>query len=289
MQIPAREKITMGRLVVGCGYIGGRVARLWQAEGHRVRAVTRKLDHADQLRQLGMEPIKADVTDLASLRQLPRVSTVFHGVGLDRTAGQSMRRVYVDGLRNLLDALPRPDRFIYISSTSVYGQADGEEVDEHSLADPQEESGRICLEAEQLLHRRLPEAIILRFAGIYGPGRLLRRAAIEQGQPIAADPDRWVNLIHGDDGAAAVLAAEARGQPGRIYNVSDGRPVRRRDLFVELAKRLGAPEPRFVPPPADKPHERGHRRVSNRRMREELQVTLKYPTYVEGLAASVGS
>lgn len=277
----------MDKLVVGCGYIGSRVAKLWIAQGHRVLATTRQAGHAAQLRQLGLEPILCDVTDLASLKNLPRVATVCYGIGLDRSAGQSMRQVYVDGLGNVLDVLPRPGRFIYISSTSVYGQVAGEEVTEDDPAEPLEESGKICREAERLLHARLPEAIILRFAGIYGPGRLLRRAAIANGEPIAADPDRWLNLIHGDDGAAAVLAAEDRARPGGIYNISDGQPVRRREFFEELARRLGAPEPRFRPPPPGTPHERGQRRINNRRMREELQVPLKYPDYRAGLTASL--
>src|SRR5262245_54807787 len=130
----------MDKLVIGCGYIGSRVAALWQAQGHRVFATTRSSEHASQLRQLKLEPILCDVTDPASLRQLPKVASVFHGIGLDRSAGQSMRQVYVEGLRNALAALPRPERFIYVSSTSVYGQADGEEVDENFPTEPQEES-----------------------------------------------------------------------------------------------------------------------------------------------------
>jgi nucleoside-diphosphate-sugar epimerase len=117
---------------------------------------------------------------------------------------------------------------------------------------------------------------------------LLRRQAIEKGEPIPAEPERWLNLIHGDDGAAAVLAAEERGQPGAIYNVSDGTPVRRREFFVELAKLLGAAEPRFVEPPAGTPHERGNRRVRNRRLREELKVPLRYVDYREGIRAALG-
>lgn len=274
----------MDKLVIGCGYIGQRVAQAWQLAGQRVFATTRKPEHAESLRQLGFEPILCDVTDPKSMSGLPKVETVCYAVGLDRSAGQSMRQVYVDGLRHVLDALPRPRRFIYVSSTSVYGQGDGEEVDETAPTEPQEESGQICLAAEHLLHERLSDAIILRFAGIYGPGRWLRRQAIEKGEPIPADPDRWLNLIHGDDGARAVLAAEAKGRPGQIYNVSDGQPVKRRDFFAELAKRLGAPEPRFVPPPPGTPHERGHRRISSRKMMMELGLQLAYPSCQQGLA-----
>ena len=91
---------------------------------------------------------------------------------------------------------------------------------------------------------------MLRFAGIYGPGRLLRQKAVAAGEPIVAGADRWLNLIHVEDGARAVLAAEDYGLPGRVFNVCDGRPVLRRDFYTALAKVLRAPPPHFklLPP-----------------------------------------
>jgi nucleoside-diphosphate-sugar epimerase len=202
-----------------------------------------------------------------------------------------MREVFVTGLHNVLRSLPPPRRIVYVSSTGVYGQQDGGEVDESSPTEPAEESGQVVRAVEQVLAERLPGAVILRFAGIYGPERVIRRAAVAAGEPITGDPDKWLNLIHVDDGAAAVLAAEARAQPGRVYNVCDDQPVRRRDFYTRLAELLGAPEPRFVlpepgaPPP---PHERANRRVLNRRLRTDLGLALRYPSYVEGLRSALG-
>ena len=278
----------MNHLIVGCGYLGRRVAKLWLAQGHHVFGVTRRPESAAALQHEGIEPIVADVLRPDSLNGLPSVDTVLHAVGLDRTSGVSMRSVYVDGLANVLDHLPKPRRFIYISSSSVYGQTDGAWVDEDSLTEPLEESGRIVLEAERLLRARLPEAIILRFAGIYGPGRLLRRKTIEAGEPIVGDADKWLNLIQVEDGARAVLAAQECGQPGGTYNICDDQPVRRRDFYGELARVLGAPTPRFVAPPVDQPtppHEKANRRIRNRRMREELGMTPRFHNHVEGLRA----
>ena len=79
-----------------------------------------------------------------------------------------MRDVYFGGLTNVLDAMPTPRRFIYVSSASVYAQADGNWVDESSATEPIEESGQIVLACERLLRSRLPHATVLRFAGIYG-------------------------------------------------------------------------------------------------------------------------
>lgn len=273
-------------LVIGCGYLGRRVVGLWRAAGRRVVALTR--GRAEELVALGVEPLVGNVLDPATLTGLPAASTVLYAVGMDRAAGRSMRDVYVGGLANVLDALPPCDRFLYVSSTGVYGQTDGSEVDESSPTEPVEESGKVVLEAERLLRARRPDAVVLRFAGIYGPGRLLRRQALLTGEPLVGDAGKWLNLIHVEDGAGAVLAAERDARPGDTVLVADGTPVRRRDFYTHLAGLLGAPTARFEPYPASHvvPAE-ANRRVDNRKLRDGLGFTLWYPSYVGGLAASV--
>src|SRR4051812_357996 len=210
-------------LIIGCGYLGRRVAARWTAAGRTVAALTRR--NADTLRNLGVAPVVGDVLAPDTLRALPAASTVLYAVGMDRTAGRSMREVYLDGLRHVLGTLPVPARFIYVSSTGVYGQSDGTWVDESSPTEPTEESGRGVLEAERLLRERGPRAVVLRFAGIYGPDRLLRRGPVLAGEPLVGDPMKWLNLVHVADGADAVLAAEAHAAPGETYNVADDEPV----------------------------------------------------------------
>src|SRR5262245_38529609 len=268
-------------LILGCGYLGRVVAQKWLANGHRVVAVTR--GRPDELRSANIEPILADITHRVSLN-LPPADTVLYAIGLDRSAGKGMREGYFDGLTNVLDVLPAPRCFIYVSSTSVYGRADGEWVDEDSPTEPAEENGRIVLQCEQVLRQRLPDAIILRFAGIYGPGRLIKRAAVERGEPLATDPDKLINLIHVEDGARAVIAAGERGRPGATYNVCDGQPILRRDFYNELALRLGAPMPRFAPNSS----ERISRRISNRRLESELGFELTYLDFRAGLRQAIG-
>jgi nucleoside-diphosphate-sugar epimerase len=281
------------KLVIGCGYLGLCVAALWRRDGQRVFGTTRSPHRADEFQRSGLEPVLCDVLDPTSLRALPDAADVVYCVGLDRTAGVEMHTVYVDGLEDVLKALEaRPKgaagrgRFIYVSSTSVYAQTGGEEVDETAATEPTAGSGRIVREAEQVLRDRRPDAVILRFAGIYGPGRLLRSKAVRSGQPLSGDPEQWLNLIHVEDGAAAVVAAVGRGRPGAVYNVCDDRPVRRRDFYTRMAQIFGSPPPRFAPPPEESAKDRVNRRVVNRRMREELGVALRYPSYEEGLAAS---
>ena len=185
-----------------------------------------------------------------SLGRLPEAERVFYCVGFDRAAGSSMRHVYVDGLQNVLDRLPPPvTRLVYASSTGVYGQTGGEWVDEASPTCPQHESGRVCLEAEERVLNwakttdRSASAIILRFAGLYGPGRMVRRSILERGEPIPGDPHKFLNLIHIDDAAQAASAA-LDGRPAEpIYVVSDDRPVTRQEYYTRMADTLGTPEP----------------------------------------------
>jgi nucleoside-diphosphate-sugar epimerase len=277
----------VAHLVIGCGYLGEPVALEWAGErGHVTWATTRSPKRAAEMAASGLKPIVCDVLQRDSL-ELPAAETVLYAVGLDRSAGASMRDVYVDGLRHVLDCLPRPGRFLYVSSTSVYGARDGSWVDEDTPAAPMEDSGKVILEAEALLLSRLPDAVILRFAGIYGPDRLLRHRAIEAGEPLPGDPEQWLNLIHLFDGVEAIMAAEKRGQAGRVYNIADGYPCARRQFFGEMARLLGAPAPRFVPGPSRPGREAGSRRIRNARMRQELQVHPRYPSYEEGLSATI--
>jgi nucleoside-diphosphate-sugar epimerase len=284
----------MTKLIVGCGYLGGRVARLWREQGHSVVAVTRHAEQAEALARQGLQTFVADVTRPETLAGLPMAETVLFAVGYDPRGGRSRREVYVDGLRNVLDALPPgTKRFLFISSTGVYGDAGGQWVDEDWPCRPTSDAGRAMLAAEEVLqsHHLGPQGIVLRLAGLYGPGRLPSVNSLRSDAATAVAAQRVVNLIHVDDAAAVVLAAERRAPPPRTYLVSDGHPVPRRTYLAEIS---GLPPPRLVDPAATDaatataPRRRGgDKRVRNARMLAELGVELAYPTYREGLAAAV--
>jgi nucleoside-diphosphate-sugar epimerase len=283
----------MAKLIFGCGYLGLRVARRWLAAGDAVFAVTRTSQRAEALERQGIRPIVADVAIRSSLvGRLPEAETLLYAIGYDRTSGRSRETVHVVGLKDILDELPpRIGRIIYISSTGVYGQSAGETVDEQTPCRPTREAGRIALAAEELLaaHALGPRAFILRLAGLYGPGRIPRRSELIDGRPIVAAPESFLNLIHVEDAVEAVLAVEAHGAPPRMYLVSDGHPARRGDYFAELARLLGAPPPRFEPPPKTLSESRSdsNKRISNARICSELHFVPRFPTYREGLAAIV--
>ena len=125
-----------------------------------------------------------------------------------------------------------------------------------------------------------PEAIVLRFAGIYGPDRLLRKQALLKGEPLVGDCEKWLNLIHVADGVDAILAAEAKGPLGATFNIADGEPVSRRDFYTHWARMLDAPLAQFehrAEPGA------ANRRIANRAARERLGWVPGHPSYRVGL------
>ncbi|MEI8376470.1 MAG: SDR family oxidoreductase [Planctomycetota bacterium] len=280
------------KLIVGCGYLGLRVARCWIAAGHTVAGLVRSEASAESLAHEAIRPIVADVTQPSTLRDLPVTDTLLYAVGYDPASGTSRLAVHADGLLAVLDAVsPQVRRVILISSTGVYAEQGGGWVDESSPCQPSRASGRALLAAEQALaaHRFGDRGIVLRLAGIYGPGRLPRRTELAAGESLPIAAGEHVNLIHVEDAAAAVLATEAHAQPPRTYVISDGHPVERREYFAELARQFGLPQPSFRDPlPGEALGRRGgDKRVSNARMLAELQVELAYPTYREGLAAAI--
>lgn len=281
---------TKARLIFGCGYLGSRAAAIWQAAGDTVYAVTRNADRADVFQRRGWRSIVADVLEPSSLVNLPAADTVLFAVARGRGSDVPLQQWYVDGLRNVLAALTATtQRIILISSTGVYAQDDGSWVDEKSPTSPMREGGIASLAAEQVLAAdvRGPHSVVLRMAGLYGPARVPRREDLLAGRALPDPGEGWLNLIHIDDAASAVVVAADLSVSG-IVNVSDGQPVLRREYVLEMARLLGAASPQFVA--ADESTMRAQRgttskRVSNRRMLDELSVELLYPGYREGLGA----
>jgi nucleoside-diphosphate-sugar epimerase len=286
----------MTKLIVGCGYLGRRIARRWRDAGNTVAIVTRSEVRAEAFRRQGYRAIIADVTRPETLIQLPAAESLLFAVGFDRASQNSIHEVYAGGVRNLLAALPADTgRFIYISTTGVYGPSSGEWIDEVTLPDPKRAGGRASFAAEQAIaeHPLGQRNVVLRLAGIYGPGRIPFIRELRAGEPIPAPIHGWLNLIHVDDAVEVVFATDALStieNPPRVYCVSDGRPVERGEFYSELARQIGAQPPRFVEPDPNSPRAaraEANRRISNARMLADLRVTLRYPDYRAGLADAV--
>ncbi len=283
-------KDVMPDVIFGCGYLGQRVAALWRDSGREVIAVTRTAERAAEFRQAGLIPFVADIQRPETLADLPVADRVLWSVGFDRMPGQSQEQVFVNGLRNVLGQTQnRCRRFLYVSSTSVYGQNDGSWVDETSPCEPVQPGGVNCLAGEGLVADAPGESVIFRLAGIYGPGRLLSRVAdLQAGTPLPGDPAAWLNLIHVDDAARVVVDIAEHPTASGIVLVADDRPVERGEYYAQLAALVGAPPPRFD---ASQSRARGsgglNKRCSNRRLKSDFGVTLRYPTIETGLPAAL--
>ena len=277
----------MRTLIVGCGYVGLRVAARLIEAGDDVLAVTRSTTPRPEWVRLGIAPVVADVLRPETLAALPGVDRVYYAVGYDRAGSSSKRSVYVDGLANVLSALQgEVRRFVYASSTSVYGQDDGGWVDEASLTEPETESGRTCLDAEAVAtawsEERSVPLTVLRYSGLYGPVRVVGRSALENARPIDGDPDAFLNLIHADDAAAAAVSA-LRGDGDGLYLASDDRPLPRREYYTLAALLL-----RTTPPVFSNTGAGGSgKRVSNRRLKQEIGLRLSYPDVGIGLPSAL--
>ena len=282
-------------LIVGCGYLGKRVAVALtrQFPENRVYATTRSDVTATQLSAHSILPIIADWTDRRSLAHLPTCGRVLVAVSYDSRSGKTREESQVGGLSNLLEFLPAGADICYISTTGVYHQTDGRWVDEASPARPRAPGGLSHLRAEELLHRHRPHGkwTILRLAGIYGPGRIPRAADVIARRPLEGSQGGYLNLIHVTDAASAVLASWQVEFRRRLYVVADDRPVIRRQFYEQVARRAGVVAPAFMTEEVESrstflsSRSGSNKRIWNRRFRRELMPRLAYANYIDGLSA----
>ena len=284
-------------LIVGCGYVGLPLGAELVRQGHEVFGLRRGPGAETALKPAGIQPLLADITRAEQLSRLPaEYHWVVNCVSASGGGAAEYREVYLEGMRNLLAWLaPSPLwKFVYTSSTGVYGQNDGSLVEETSPTQPAAETGKILVEAEQVplaaARQRDFPAVILRLAGIYGPGRgywfkqYLRNEARIEGAGA-----RILNMIHRDDVVGAIIAALQAGQPGQVYNVVDDEPVTQLAFFQWLASALGGELPPSVPEDPAALRKRGvtNKRVSNRKLKTELGYQFQYPTFRQGYAAEI--
>lgn len=253
----------MRNLIVGCGFVGSRLARVLVERGEDVVAVTRTGVSID-----GVESLERDVTDDAL--ELPDADRVFYLVGAGSRDVGAYRAAYVEGLRNTLDAVPEDASVVYSSSTGVYETDDGSWVDEETRIEPTKERTRVLLEAEELAREN--DCTVVRFAGLYGEGRV----GVERYVGDTKVKAGYLNLIRGEDAATALLAADEGDDD--LYVAVDDEPVHRHDLALWLAEQTGRPVGRLVEE-ARKPN----KRCSNERLRSTGWEP-EYPTYREGYA-----
>ena len=182
----------------------------------------------------------------------------------------------------------------YLSTTGVYGDADGAWVNESWPCRPTSQRGTERLRAEQAwLDSGLP-AEVFRLAGIYGPGRNMIPRLLAGGyRAVQWEPPHYSGRVHVTDIVAAIMAAMVRPRPGRIVNVADDTPLPHADYVVELAAMIGAPPPVLLTPEegerelpaAALDFFRDNKRVSNRLLHAELLPALRYPAFRDAVSS----
>ena len=284
-------------LIVGSGDVARRiVSRL--ARHYRVFAVLRDPGRLAAWRAAGAVPLLADLDDRASLQRLTGLADCVLNLAPPPASGQRDQRT-----RNLLAALGRgkslPRRLIYVSTTGVYGDCGGAQIDETRRVCPESPRAGRRVDAERSLRawgRRSGVSVsILRAPGIYAADRLpLQR--LEQGLPaLAGADDGYTNHIHADDLAVACLAALRYGRSNRVYNAVDDSDLRMGDYFDRVADAFGLPRPPRITraeaeqclSPLQMSFMRESRRIGNRRLKNELKLRLAYPTVDAGIRAAL--
>lgn len=276
--------------IIGCGDIGLRVARQWLERGAAVRALARSEDSAARLAAAGIDAVPGDLDAPASLVALP-----INGATVYYFAPPPLQGVTDSRMHAFTAAGLKPERVVYISTSGVYGDRAGAWVDEDTPPAPGTDRARRRLDAETTLRAWGREAgvavTILRVGGIYGPGRWpLER--LQAGTPVLREEEcGYTNRIHADDLAAICVAAAERGGADRIYNVSDGRNGTMTEYFYAVADRFGLPRPPALTmeqaqqqlSAAMLSYLTESRRMDNRRLLQELGVTLRYQDLADGL------
>jgi nucleoside-diphosphate-sugar epimerase len=267
-------------LVAGAGDVGLRVARLLHARGDTVWALRRS---ANASASDGIQWVQGDLTKPGSLLSLPAdISHIVYLPTPDARDEALYRAVFIDGLRNLLGAMDTSalQRLLFVSSSAVYGEHDGAWVDEETPPDPPGFNGRVLLDAETYASEHAP-SVILRLAGLYGPGRMQLIERLRRGDVrVPRDTPHWANRMHVDDAAAAIVHLLFLPRPAPIYIGVDDTPLSLDTLYDHLARQIHVSLPADGAPPPGV----GSKRLSNARLRSSGFVP-QWPDARDGYAA----
>lgn len=272
-------------VLAGCGFLGEVAAGLFFKNGWEVLGLCATEGTAARLASLPFPVRVADISKpLATPEGWSQPDLLIHCASSGGGDVEDYRAVYRDGLENLIAAFA-PMRVIFTGSTSVYDQQNGEVVDENSPTEPLRETARVLLEGEAVALRA--GGIVARLGGIYGPGRsMFLRKFAEGSAVVEAGGERFINLIHREDAARALLHLADPSISSGIYNVCDSHPPTQRELYGWISEFLGKP----MPPdgPIDPHRKRGlnNKRVSNQKLRAAGWAP-EFPSFREALPSLV--
>ncbi len=282
-------------LIIGCGDVALRAVPQLR-DRYRIYALTHSRERVPLLRAHGMVPIAGDLDDAASLAGLAGIAhDVLHCAPPPNRGARDTRTAHL--IAALAKGKSLPQQLVYISTSGVYGDCEGALVNETRPQRPQTARAQRRVDAERQLRewgrRSRVRVSILRAPGIYSEQRL-PLARLQAGTPVLnAEEDAYTNHIHADDLARMAVAALRFGHPGRAYNASDDSLLKMGEYFDLVADRFGLPRPprvsraeasqRIAPNQLSFLNE--SRRLSNRRIKQELRLKLRYPTVRDGIAA----
>ena len=275
-------------LIAGCGDLGTEVGLRFAAAGHEVVGLRRSPE------KLPVE-IRGMFADLSqAVPELPEdVDIVVVAIAADTSTEEAYRAAYLNGVKNVLDGLERqsivPRRILFVSSTAVYKDSGGAVVDESTPTEPTRFSGRVLVEAEELLFSRTrgtqTQSISLRLGGIYGPGRTRLIDQVRSEKAVIPAQPRHTNRVHRDDAAAMILhLTTMEAAPDSVYVGVDDLAAEMGDVMRFLASEIGCPEPPTAAPGKASDAGPGDKRCSNKRLRA-TGFQLTFPTYKEGYRA----
>ena len=287
-------------LIVGCGDVGRRLALQLRARhpADRLRVVgTARSDAQVQaLRAVGIVPLRADLDNRRSLRRLAPLARWMVDLAPPPNAGPTDPRT----TRLIAAAASRADsgrRWVYISTTGVYGDCAGAQFDETRPVAPSTDRARRRVDAERRLRAAVTHGVanatILRVPGIYDSGERLPVERLKKGLPaLRSQDDVFTNHIHAEDLAAIAWAAVFRGRPSRIIHAVDDTDLKMGDYFDCVADALALPRPPRVSrealaamvSPVMLTFMSESRRLANARLKRELRAKLRFPTVADTLA-----
>ena len=276
----------MPRLFVfGLGYTALTLAKILRREDWSVTGTCRGADGLRRLREHGIEPIRFDGTQPLAAGAFDGVTHLLCSIPAD--PDDPALRYNGDTIANSISL----SWIGYLSTTSVYGVTDGSTVDEDTPCNPSSARGKRRLAAEQAWQALPLPGHVFRLSGIYGPGRSVFETIQGGRAQRIIKPGQVFNRIHVDDIANVLLCSMAAPAPGRVYNVADNLPAPSADLVTYACSLLKVKPPKEIPfedavlSPMAREFWADNKRISNRRMMDELGVELAYPTYRDGLDA----
>jgi len=287
---------SQGILIIGCGDTGRRVAAAYRAEEREVTGVVRSAGSVEALKAAGITSIRTDL-DADDLPSLPSKGALLFYFAPPVDVGKD--DVRIERLLEHLELTGLPARFLYMSTTGVYGDCEGRWIDESEPLKPSTYRAQRRIAAEEAVRRwcsaRGIPWVILRVPAIYGPGRLLTER-LKSGMPtVRPEECSFTNRIHMHDLTAACLAAMEDAPASAVYNVSDGHPSTITDYLFQLAELTGIPKPPLISmqdaermlSPSIMSFLKESKRIHNDKLLSELKLTLRYPDLKSGLAASL--